>query len=154
MDNIHNSKKYYERIIWIQANNTNYFTYDISGMIPQDCYDLNVKLTLCYIAVPVTYNYTANLIRILCDFGVGHNQFSINNNYVQLGAISNVNIDYYYNNCLELSEPTVLPKYKLTSSPNVLTFNLTNESYVNLLTSTSNLTPSFIIICLTFSYFI
>ena len=94
-------KKNNERIIWIQANNTINFTYDISGMIPQDCFDLNVKLTLCYIAVPITYNYTANLIRILCDFGVGHNQFSVNNNYVQLGAISNVNIDYYYNNCLE-----------------------------------------------------
>ena len=82
-----------------------------------------------------------------------NSKFSLNNNYIQLGAISNVNIDYYYNNCLELSEPTVLPKYKLTSSPNILTFNLTNESYVNLLTSTSNLTPSFIIICLTFSYY-
>ena len=57
-------KKYNERIIWIQSNNTNNFTYDISGMIPQDCYELDVKLTLCYISVPVTYNYTANLIRI------------------------------------------------------------------------------------------
>ena len=123
-------------------------------MIPQDCYDLNVKLTLCYIAVPITYNYSANLIRILCDFGVGHNQFSVNNNYVQLSALSNVNIEYYYHPCLELSEPTVLPKYRLFQSPNILIFNLTNESYVNLLTSTSNLTPSFIIICLTFSYYI
>ena len=73
-------KKYNERIIWIQANDTNNFTYDISGMIPQDCYELDVKLTLCYISVPVTYNYAANLIRILCDFGVGHNQFSSFNN--------------------------------------------------------------------------
>ena len=67
--------------------------------------------------------------------------------------MSNVNIDYYYNTCLKLSEPTVLPKYRLIHSPNILTFNLTNESYVNLLTSTSNLTPTFIIICLTFSYY-
>ena len=50
MDSVNSSKKYNERIIWIQANNTNYFTYDITGMIPQDCYDLNVKLTLCYIS--------------------------------------------------------------------------------------------------------
>ena len=71
-----------------------------------------------------------------------------------MGAISNVNIDYYYNTCLELSEPTVLPKYRLFQSPNILTFKLTNELYVNLLTLTSNLTPTFIVICLTFSYYI
>ena len=161
---------YNEKIIWIQCvtntvNNiySNNFSYNISGIIPQDSYDINVKLTLCFIANPVTYNYTANLIRILCDFGVGHNQISSNittnnvgsySNYIQLGVISNPNIDYYYSDCLELSEPTVLPKYKLFQSPNILNFLLKNEKYVTLTTSTTGLAPSFINLCLTFSYYI
>ena len=159
---------YNEKIIWIQCvtntvNNiySNNFSYNISGIIPQDSYDINVKLTLCFIACHVTYNYTANLIRILCDFVVGHNQISSNittnnvgsySNYIQLGVITNPNIDYYYSDCLELSGPTVMPEFRLFQSANILNFILTNESYITLTTSTSGLTPSFINLCLTFSY--
>ena len=126
---------YNEKIIWTQCDTStlnniysNHFSYNISGIIPQDCYDLDVKLTLRFIANPITYNYTENLIRILCDFGVGNNQVypnitannvGIYSNYIQLGVISNPNIDYYYSDCLELSEPTVMPKFRLYESPNI-----------------------------------
>ena len=34
--------RYQERILWVEGVQKNNFTVDISGLIPQDCYELTV----------------------------------------------------------------------------------------------------------------
>jgi hypothetical protein len=141
-----------ERIIWVEGLNTNNFNVDITGQVPQDAKNLKVKLSMCYIVANTTYNYTAKFIRILGDFGVGHNQFSSYNNYIQIGTINNPNINDYFNNCFELMQPNTMPKYSLYSTPTLINFSITNELYVGLGTTTGNTPPARVTLCLTFSY--
>ena len=144
--------RYQETILWFEGVETNNFTVDISGMVPQDCYDLGVKLSLCYISYSDTNIFDTLLIRILGDFGVGHNQFSSPNTYIQLGIINNPTTQNY--GSIELNEPNMMPKYSLSYTPNLINFLITNQVYGEPLTNNSGLPPSRINICLTFSYFI
>ena len=141
-----------ERIIWIEATNTNNFNYDISGYIPQDCKNLKVKLSMCYIEYPDANIFNATIVRILCDFGTGHNQFSKMNNYLQLCVINNPSTQI--NKSIEIIETNAMPHYDLYGLPSILNILILNQTYGYLQTSTSNTVPSRINICLTFSYFI
>ena len=144
--------RFQERILWFEGVETNNFTVDISGMVPQDCYDLDVKLSVCYISYSDTNIFDALLIRILGDFGVGHNQFSSPNTYIQLGMINNPLTRI--NSSLELIEPNSMPRYSLTQTPNLINFIIANEFCENLVTLNSGIPQSYVNICLTFSYYI
>ena len=112
--------RYQERILWFENITTEItdgcgFSVDMTGIVPQDCYDLNVKLSLCYIEYPDTNVFFGSIIRILGDFGVRHNQFSSPNTYIQLGIINNPTTQNY--GSIKLNEPNMMPKYSLSYEP-------------------------------------
>ena len=58
------------------------------------------------------------------------------------------------NSSLEFIEPNSVPRYSLTQTPNLINFIIANEFYENLVTLNSVIPPSYVNICLTFSYYI
>jgi hypothetical protein len=139
-----------QRVLWFQAAATNNFSQNINGMVPQDARNIKVRLSTCYITYPDANIFNAHIIRILGDFGIGHNQFSQFNNLIQLGVINNpLNQS---NSSLELITPNRMPWYSINDAPNLINFSITNHAYVPLLSDVSDLPPSFVNICLTFSY--
>ena len=171
--------RYQERILWVEGVETNNFTVDISGLIPQDCYELTVELSMCYISYFDANIFNAEIIRILGNFNVGHNQrassgnqivylppppfdyntnnannkfISFDNSYIRLGIINNPLTQS--NSSLEIIQTNTLPRYFLSQSPILINFLITNESYENLVSVTTSVPPARIVICLTFSYYI
>jgi hypothetical protein len=140
-----------KKIIWIE-NTTNEFYTNISGIIPTNCKNLKVKLLSSFIKYPDANIFNASIIRVLCDFNVGHNQNSKYNNFIQLGIINNPVAKTY--NCIEINSNDSFPTYSLYSIPELIFIKITNQDYGNLLSANTATGSDKINLCLKISYHI